>query len=385
MKTITVLNWQNRRATQPMAAAVETFTQTHKDCEIHQVIRPLSDFEHQDIEVIAKRHDLIVYDHPFSGRIAESGCFMPLDPHLPDLLGPESGPRYIGPSLASYRYEGHVWGAPIDGATQNAIYRQDLLDRLGAAVPQSHAHVLALGQKARQAGLYLGTAIETPHALMSIFSYMANLGQPIVADAHGIQDIPAGSFTQAYESLARLLTLCAPEAAHWNSIDLHEAMVARDDIVYSPAVYGYATYGESDQRVPLAFADFAGLQAPYAAGSTIGGTALGLSRHSPHTELALAFIAHMISESVQTTLVGAHFGQPATLGGWENTANDQRFNGFYSAVHASMEQSWVRPRFSGFVAFQREGGLAMAQALRQHDTADAARRTLMGLAQAHRA
>ncbi len=379
MKEITVLNWQSRRATQPMAAAIEGFVRQHPDCAIRQVVRPLSDFEHQSIEDIAQRYDLIVYDHPFSGAIASSQCLVPLDTRLPEMLGNQADAKFLGPSLASYRCQGHVWGAPIDGATQHAVYRQDLLDQLGGDVPQSHAQVLELGRRARSQGMYLGTAIETPHAFMSVLSYMANLGGPITADEQGILSIPEASFVSAYQALEQILSLSAPESLDWNSIAVHEAMVARDDIVYCPAVYGYATYGEQDQRKPLSFAGFAGIQQPFAAGATLGGTALGLSSHCRQPELALAFIRHMLSDEVQINLIGTNYGQPASLAGWDNPDNDQRFNGFYSAARASMEHSWVRPRYLGYVEFQRRSGLIVAEGLREDSTAEQVRGRLLAL------
>jgi len=377
MKELTVLNWQSRRATAPMEAAIEGFQERFPDCRIRQTVRPLSDFEHQSIEETARRHDLIVYDHPFSGVIARSGCLVALDECLPGELGPSADARYLGPSLRSYRYQGHVWGAPIDGATQHAVYREDLLDALGAELPASHAALLALGARARARGMYLATAIETPHAFMSVLSYMANLGDPLVADEQGHVRIPHESFAQAYEALAQVLSLSAPESLRWNSIQVHEAMVARDDLVCCPAVYGYATYGEGDQRKPLSFGGFMGMRAPFAAGATIGGTALGLSRYCPERDLALEFIRHMLSDDVQRNLIGAHCGQPASVAGWDHPENDARFNGFYSSVRESMVLSWVRPRYAGYVGFQHRSGEIVAEGLRERRPADEVRENLL--------
>ena len=382
MKELSVLNWQSRRATEPMAAAIQSFQAIRPGCRIRQTARPLSDFESQSMEEMADRYDLIVYDHPFSGVIARSGCLVALDEHLPDVLGPGADDRYLGPGLASYRFQGHVWGAPIDGATQHAVYRKDLLAELGESLPGSHDELLALGVRARARGLHLATAIETPHALMSVLSYMANLGRPVTADERGCVDIPQDSFACAYEALAEVLSLSAPESLGWNSIQVHEAMVGRDDVVCCPAVYGYATYGESDQRKPLSFGPFMGIRAPFAAGATLGGTALGLSRHCLEQGLALDFIRHMLSDEVQCELIGAHRGQPASVAGWDAPANDQRFNGFYSGARESMVLSWVRPRFAGYVSFQHQGGQVIADGLREHRPAEGVRRSLLALVQA---
>ena len=84
---------------------------------------------------------MVVFDHPFCGDIAESGVFLPLEDALAEALGDDS--RYVGPSLATYRYGGHVWGAPIDAATQHAITRPDLLEAAGEPVPEK------LGKRSR--------------------------------------------------------------------------------------------------------------------------------------------------------------------------------------------------------------------------------------------
>ncbi|MGV6874782.1 ABC transporter substrate-binding protein [Pseudochelatococcus sp. B33] len=379
MPRLDILNWQSRRAIEPVARAIALFRQSRPDCEIVQTVRPLSDFEHQDIEVVAKRHDIVVFDHPFCGAIAASGCFLPLEDLMPDVAGPGMDGRYIGPSLSTYRFAGHVWGAPIDGATQHAIYRPDLLQKLGGGLPVSHADVLGLGRRARDAGLYLGTAIETPHALLSIFSYMANRGEPVVADDHGLRDIPAASFAFAYDAVRAVMDLSPEEAKGWNSIDLHEAMATRDDVVYAPVVYGYATYGEPDLPNRLGFAPFAGGTAPHDAGTTIGGTAMGLSRFSASREAAAAFVRFMAGAEVQRRVVAENNGQPASLAGWQEADIDARFNGFFSSVRGTVERAWTRPRFNGYAAFQRRGGGIVADALRHGADAETARRRLLEL------
>lgn len=364
MPGLRIISWGHRRATAPLRAVCDMFRSTHPHVEVAIEVRPLSDFEHQGIAGVADRYDLVVFDHPFCGDIAAAQVFLPLDRHLPDLLGPAADRRYVGPSLASYRWDGHVWGAPIDAATQHALLRPDLLASAGRPVPASWDEALALGRLLAPKGLKLGTAIETPHALMSIASLMANAGRPWSTDPTVPLALDREAFLAAYRRVQALLGFCPPEAMGWNSIDLHEAMVARDDIAYCPAVYGYATYGEADQRRRLAFAPFAGAAAPFAAGSTIGGTALGVSARSQEVAAALDFVALMLDADVQDRLIPGHHGQPALLSAWVAPANDRRFNGFYTSTLGSMETAWIRPRRPGFPAFQREAGQIVATALR---------------------
>ena len=368
MSTLRLVSWGHRRATDPLRAAAEAFRATRPDVDIAIDVRPLSDFEHQGMPGVAAEYDLIIYDHPFSGDIAKDDLFVPLDRHMPDLLGPEQAGTYIGPSLETYRFAGHVWGAPIDAATQHAALRADLMHRAGEAMPTRWDEVLELGERLRGHNLFLGTAIETPHALMTVGSLMANAGRPWATDPDAPFEIDRAAFADGYGKLQALLAFCPPEALGWNSIDLHEAMVARDDVAYCPAVYGYATYGEADQRRPLAFGPFAGAVAPHEAGSIIGGTAIGISARCQAPEAALAFVRHMLDPAVQRDLVPAHHGQPALLAAWREPANDRRFNGFYSAAATSLDTAWVRPRRAGYPVFQAEAGRVVADGLRREQS-----------------
>lgn len=379
MIRLSVLNWNNRRATAPVAAAIAAYHRDHPDVEIEQVIRPLSDFEHQGIEEVAKIHDIVIFDHPFCGTIAASECFLRLDDKLPAMTTASASSFYIGPSLETYRFAGNVWGLPIDGATQHALVRNDLMAKLNAKLPQTFADVLQVGRQARDQGLYLGTPVETPHALLSIFAYMANLGKPVEASNEKLLAIPEGGFTQAYDAVRAVLDLSPPESLRWSSIDIHEQMVARDDIVYAPLVYGYATYGEPDNVNRLGFAAFAGIAVPYDAGTAIGGTAMGISRHSVQQDAALAFASYMASDVVQANLVAEHHGQPGGHCGWTDADMDAHYNGFFSSVISTVEGAWIRPRYEGYVEFQRLGGEAIARSLTSGEDALIARRRLLEL------
>ena len=362
MTSLRILCWEHRRAVDPMRAAIAAYGAENPDVAIELSFRPLSDFEHQGIAGAAAENDMVVFDHPFCGDIAESEVFLPLEDVLAGALGEDS--RYVGPSLATYRYGGHIWGAPIDAATQHAVTRPDLLDAAGEPMPESWGDAVALGERLVRRGLKLGMAVETPHAILTIGSLMANAGAPWGTDPNAPMTVDRGGFLAAMEWMRELLAFCPPESLAWNSIDLHAAMVARDDVAYCPCVYGYATYGESDMRRPLGFGPFAGAAAPYAAGSAIGGTALAVSRSGSAPEAALDFAAFMLGRDVQCRLIPECHGQAATNESWDDPANDARFNGFFSAARSSMETAWVRPRLPGYTAFQHAAGEVVAAALR---------------------
>jgi multiple sugar transport system substrate-binding protein len=366
------LIWGHRRAVGPAEALSEQFCRTHSTTQIEWTVRSLASFEHQSLDMLARDYDLIVYDHPFSGSLVETAAFAPLTPEMDLPLGTQDAAMWAGPSLASYRFGGSVWGLPIDAATQHAAYRSDLLDKTGKAVPENWLQVLELGKALKDEDLYLGMAALAPHAVLVIAALMANMGKPWSTDPDLPFSIDQAAFLEAYEMLAEFMQYVPQEALGWNAIDLHDAMIARDDIVYCPCVYGYATYGEADYNHRLSFADFAGTMEPYHAGTVLGGAAMGLSRGCRHMDEAITFLRFAASERAQTEQIAMHHGQPARIEAWDDPAVNQRFNGFFSATRQTIETAWTRPRFCGYPKFQQDAGEIVARTLAENRGAEAA-------------
>src|SRR5690606_21121622 len=199
-------------------------------------------------------------------------CLAPLE----SLVTGEAEGGFVGPSLESYRYDGHVWALPVDAACQVAVGRPDLLDRLGRPAPSGWDEMLDLGDRARAAGLSLATGLKGVHSLMTFFTLCANLGRPCANDP-ALPFVDRAIARDALDAIRALLSRCPPQALDWNSIALHEAMATRDDLVFCPAVYCYATYAEADMPHPLRFFDLPGLAGSGPRGSTIGGAGIGVS------------------------------------------------------------------------------------------------------------
>ena len=161
-----------------------------------------------------------------------------------------------------------------------------------------------------------------------------------------------------------LIALCPAEALGWDSIALHEHMIADPGLVYCPAVYLYATYAEADQAVPLRFHDMPGLRRSDPSGSTLGGTGLGVSRSCRDPEAALAFAAYLLKPETQIGFTADH-GQPARIEAWTDAAAGDRFGGAFAATLATMEASWIRPRYAGYLRFQAKAGDLIERHLRR--------------------
>jgi multiple sugar transport system substrate-binding protein len=358
------LTWDHRRAVAPMAALNEAFAKSRPGVSVEWVVRPLSDFEHQPIRETAAVYDLVILDHPFVGDIAEAEAFLPLEERIPDRLGPDADALYVGPSLASYRYDGHVWAAPIDAATPHGLCRPDLLRRADEVVPTNWQETVELGRRLRGRGMFVAIAVTTPHAFAAVASLMTNIGRPI-GTGHGEPiEIDRNALAAALDAVAELLAYAPPETLGWNSIAVHEQMQARDDVAFSPCVYGYATHGEADHPKRLAFSDFCGIAEPFAAGSMLGGTGLAVSAFSRNPEAALAFVEFCLTDAAQRDLMARHHGQPALKAATEDAENGRIFNGYFSSVRRTMDLAWVRPRWPGYTQFQAAAGLALEQHLK---------------------
>lgn len=351
------VTWSHRRAIDPLTGTLGQFRAQHPEIGIEWVSRPLHGFEFTPILDLAKEFDLIVLDHPFVGDIAASACLLPLD----ELFAPDDHAAFVGPSLETYRFAGRQWAVPIDAACQVAASRPDLLTKLDQSPPASWSEVIGLGRKAASAGFRLAIGLRGVHSLMTFFTLCANLGSPCGVEPQ----FPFVDRQVARASLAMLrefVSFCPEQILNWNSIELHDAMVARDDLVFCPAVYCYATYAEPDQGHPLRFHNLPGARG--CRGSTIGGTGLGISAACKSPEAAKSYARFAASLPAQFAFARNH-GQPALSAVWEDDAINERFGNCYRATRDTIEQSWIRPRYAGYLDFQAKAGTLIEQHLRR--------------------
>ena len=356
--TLRGITWSHRRAIDPLLATLSAFRTGYPDIDVNWSSRPLHGFEFTPIEELARTFDLVVLDHPFVGHIAATRCLEPLDALFTD----ELRSSFVGSSLESYVYDGRTWAMPIDAACQVGAARPDLVGALDHDVPRTWEAMFALGSGARRRGQWLAIGLKGVHSLMTLFTLCANLGRPcgVTADRPLLDTEAARA---ALDALRQLLSYCPPDVLEWNSIALHDQMVERDDLVYCPAVYCYATYAESDMRRPLRFHDLPGLATATVSGSTIGGTGVGLSAYSNYPDAARTYIQHLAKSGTQMLFAENH-GQPAQRAVWTDPAIDARFGASYSSTLNTMEAAWIRPRYPGYLSLQFHGGELVERHLR---------------------
>ena len=334
------LTWDHRRAIDPMIAAAKAFAEQRPDVDIAWDVQPLSGFEFRPIDDIVRDYDLLVFDHPHVGHAAEAGLLRPLDHLLPR-------DTFIGPSLATYRWQEALWAVPIDAACQTACYRPDLLPE---GPPATWSELMAMAGRRR-----LACGLKGVHAFMCFLTLAANLGDPSKQEKAGPL-VRCETAATVLAMLRELAAACPPEALDWNSIALQDAMRARDDLAYCPLVYGFATYAEADRVPQLAYTDIPDAGGLGPVGSTIGGAGLGVSAETREADAAEAFAAFMAEGAIQCCIVARCHGQPAHRDAWDDPEIDARFGGFFTATRRTIEAGAIRPRHAGYMTLQAAAG-----------------------------
>jgi multiple sugar transport system substrate-binding protein len=340
------LCWDHERCVAPMRAAAAAWRERH-GIDVVWDARPLAAFNDQPVDELTDTYDLVFVDHPFVGTAAELGCLVPFD----ELLGATElealAAGAVGPSHASYAWDGHQWALATDAACQVSVVRDDLLD---GPVPVSWPEVLALARATGAVALPLYPS----DLLCAALTLHASSGPPF--------DPRTGFRAEVLAQLAELIPHLHPASADANPPAILAAMRDGDEIAYIPLCFGYAGY--SRPQAPGARLRFANI--PGVTGSILGGAGLAVSAASPHREAAAAFAAWISGAAAQRAIVARNGGQPGSASAWDDPALDQLVGGFFTATRATMEGAWVRPRDPWWPAFQRSAGERLAARLPHH-------------------
>ncbi|WP_440709427.1 hypothetical protein [Herbiconiux sp. YIM B11900] len=359
--TLRGITWDHPRGRDALEAAA-TEAREAGALDLEWSAHPLEGFESHPIDDLAQNYELIVLDHPHLGEALEHGSLQPLDA----VVGAADIERWshqaVGPSFDSYSVDGYQWAVPLDAAAQVAVHDARLL----ATPPATWAEVADLAGSAPVA-----LSLAGPHAFLTFASLCVALGEPPAQHpSSSSRPVDFGPRTSSEgpksldreegalvsdETAGRVLELMrgigerVPEGtAELNPIGLLERMSTVGDIAYCPLVYGYVTYSSKSIR----FAD-----APVAVpagrhGSTIGGTGLAVSARTEVTPELVAHIRHLMDPETQRGFIPRHAGQPSNRAAWLDDEVNRESADFYRSTLATLDDSWVRPRFGGYIPFQ---------------------------------
>ncbi len=361
--------WDHMRGFVPKVATAQAFHDANPEVEIAWSKRTLHEFGHAPVEQLAAEFDLIVLDHPFVGELAARRLVHPLNELLSrdelDDLARDS----CGLSLSSYIWEGQLWAFPIDAAAPAAVWHPG---KLGDTPPPTRwSDVLALARSGRvilanfHADCFLNWL-----GMTTAFGGRPGESPDCIVDRH------AG--TLAAECLNEVSRIADPRSFETNPIAACRLLASDDRVAYCPMAFTYGVYGAAEyQASPLKFGNPPALGEGSIPRTILGGTGLAISTRCTGRarDVAVRYARYVASRDVQAGLYIQSGGQPARASAWTAARGKNLWNGFFADTAQVMERAIMRPRFTGFVAFQGVAGAFLQAYLRgEIDVADALER-----------
>jgi len=356
---LTGIAWDHSRALPPLVATAQRYEETHRGVRIHWQKRTLDEFGHAPIDLLAQKFDLIVIDHPWAGFCFEKNLVLDLAQVAPAAALTELKRNSIAPTFDSYVYQNKILALPIDAATPAPSWRPDLLERAGVSPPQTWAEAVALAR--RQLAVIPGFNADLfLHFIMLIKA----LGAEPCADADKIG--PREILQRAAEMLRELTEPMPREIFELNPILVAERMTTTDDFAWNAFAYTYNNYARPYFAAqPLRFGNLLSLEpgGPRLR-SVLGGTGIAISANCKNVTAALDYVMFVANENSQKGIYVRAGGQPSHRAAWDDKFADELCGGFFSGTRIAQTEAIVRPRYSGYVALQTDGGKALQEYLR---------------------
>lgn len=361
---ITGVAWDHRRCWGPLDADALRLRDSGA-LEVDWRRRSLFSFGEGDLEPFVDANDLIVFDHPFTGDIARRDLMLDLSEFLTPQDITVFEQNQVGGSFRSYRFEGGLYGLPLDAAATTAAWRPDLMQAHGFEVPVSLDDVMALARAARGVGKWIAWAAKPTDLLCAYIAMIASQGFDVGrgADAFTPKDL-------SEETVARLKELrrvIHPKSFTWNPIQLFDHMTTRDDVLYTPYAFNYVNYACLDAR-PLSFGPPPRLSDKIRPRGLLGGAGIGISTRCKSPETAFRYAMRLVAPEFQAGDYVVDGGQPGMRSAWVSPDCDRITNGFFSSCLQAMDDAYLRPNLPGFVDFFHEATLRLAAVVSEEET-----------------
>lgn len=341
------ITWGHTRGLLPMVATAQRYAELHPHIHVHWEKRSLQAFADQSIDVLAKQYDLLVIDHPSIGEAQAHGLLVPLDQHLSEAFLADQAAQSVGPSHASYQLNGHQWALATDAATPVSAARLDVLHKHGLSVPQTWEELLELARADLVA--FAGLKLD---GLMHFYTLCLAEGDEPFCRADQMVDMDVGA--SALRSLKELTDACGPDCLARNPIATYELMTSGDQYGYSPFAYGYSNYARATYvDKPLVFGGLVQRKGKPLT-STLGGAGLAVSAHSAQRVNAIGYAEFVASGPVQRGIYTESGGQPGHRSAWLDEHNNHMTHHFFRNTLQTLDQAYVRPRYSGYIDFQEQ-------------------------------
>jgi multiple sugar transport system substrate-binding protein len=352
------ITWGHSRGITPLIAYSQRFSELHPDVEITWKKRTLQEFADFPIEKLTEHYDLLIIDHPWVGCAAATECVLPLDHYLSQEYLDDQSQNSVGNSHQSYFYGNHQWALAIDAATPVGSCRADLLLANNTSLPQTWDDVIGLASDGKVAVPAIPIDI-----LMNFYMFCIAQGKEPFASDKEVIDEETG--IQALMTMRELYSKIDKSCFTKNPIAVAELMSASDDKWYCPFAYGYSNYQRNGYaKHPLTYTGLVTFNGKRLR-STLGGTGIAVSAYSKNKELAVRFAKEIVSPLCQQTFYVEHGGQPGHRSAWLNESANRLTNNYFSSTLQTLDESYIRPRYNGYLHFQDEAGTPVQQYL-QH-------------------
>ncbi len=356
---LTGITWDHSRALPPLVAAAQRYEETHCGIRIHWQKRTLDEFGHMPIDVLAQKFDLIIIDHPWAGFCFEKNLTLDLAQVIPAADLAELKHSSIGLTFESYVWQNKILALPIDAATPAPSWRPDLLARAAVQPPQTWAEAVALAQ--RQLAVIPGFPAD-------LFLHFLMLVKALGADFCTMTDeiAPRETMTLAAEMLRELTEPMPRDIFELNPILVAERMTTTDDFAWNAFAYTYNNYARPDfAPKPLRFGNLLSLEPGGSRlRSVLGGTGIAISANCKNITPAIDYARFVASSIVQKGIYVHAGGQPSQRAAWNDSLADELGGGFFRDTRTTQSEAILRPRYSGYVALQMDGGKTLQEYLR---------------------
>jgi multiple sugar transport system substrate-binding protein len=175
------------------------------------------------------------------------------------------------------------------------------------------------------------------------------------------------------EMMKKLSKLISLDCLKMNPIDTLEYMSKNNDIAYCPLLYGYSNYsrkGFRDSIVKFTNTPSFNQDRNNCSGSQIGGTGIAISKQTKNIDIALEYSFWIASAECQKSLYYFSGGQPGNLDAWQDESINLDSNDFFKGTLDTLNKSWLRPRYDGYMYYQEIAGTIINRYLSSDTSAE---------------
>ena len=341
--------WDHPRGFDPMVETASLFQKKNPEVEINWDNRPLQAFADRPIEEMAFDYDLMVIDHPHVGEASRKNLIYELNhskKYGNELLLLEK--NSVGLSHQSYNFNGNQYALAIDAAAPVSAYRKDLIN----SPPKTFDETIKLAEKSK-----VIWPIKPVDSISCFNSIAANFDNPInVVPEKFIDQSLAIEILKMMKKLSKLVP---KDCLFMNPINVLDIMSESDEFYFCPQLYGYSNYSRTGFRKSIVnFGNMISFNEDKnnCKGSQLGGTGLAISKTTKHLDIALEYSFWVASEVCQTDTFYKSGGQPGHLKAWQSEDVNNNCNNFFINTLNTLQKSWLRPRYDGYMYFQDKAG-----------------------------